>query len=492
MFENIQFEDLQRIVSEDNVETLTNILNSNDNLRNNFNRLHTTNPVIFHIQSLGRMPLLHLAVFFKSQRMIEYLLSQDFVDKRVAGSNGGNVYHIICAKRGEEELFSIIEQKFPHHLLLNNLHNGRNAFHIACQSNNVFIVKRVYEILESLKLNLTSITKSAIKYAIRNRDIDVLKYVLSSIHGIQLNDDVLLEAIKYIQFDIVVHLLNFYIRQSIPSHLHNQFHIFQFADNNNNNNNNYNNNEKELIEENFKKLITIKGKKGNRIWRDICYNSNLAAIQLIYSLKGIRQEILNNINNNLDTLNDDYRRMEFNPFLIVCEHNSIKVIKFIHKLFPSFIHSHQKSVWKKKNAAYNVLNNYHLTPPSQLKILHYFYLHGIDIHFISEARNSDKIRYTSIYTEYCWDSYPKVVQYLKVISQDFDYQNNPHDDEAYRKPSFWKEFHNNNNNNNNNNNIADEQSMRINEWKNRFDEHVLHHLSKMIQQHMLKPNESYH
>ena len=53
-------------------------------------------------------------------------------------------------------------------------------------------------------------------------------------------------------------------------------------------------------------------------------------------------------------------------------------------------------------------------------------------------------------------------EYLKVISQDFDYLHNEHDDEAYRKPSFWKHIDHNN---------ADEQSIRINEWKNRFDEH---------------------
>ena len=69
-------------------------------------------------------------------------------------------------------------------------------------------------------------------------------------------------------------------------------------------------------------------------------------------------------------------------------------------------------------------------------------------------------------------------QYFKVILQGFDYLQKEHDDE-YRKPSFWKHIDNN----------GDEQSIRINEWKNRFDEHVLHHLSKMIQEHMLLPNQ---
>ncbi len=68
--------------------------------------------------------------------------------------------------------------------------------------------------------------------------------------------------------------------------------------------------------------------------------------------------------------------------------------------------------------------------------------------------------------------------YTETLLFPFDYLQNEHDDELYRKPSFWKQL-------NNNYNIADEQSIRVKEWKNRFDEHVLHHLSKMIQEWML-------
>ena len=54
--------------------------------------------------------------------------------------------------KGAEELFSMIEINVPHHLLLNKSCNGRNPFHIACRNNNVSIVKRVHEILESLNV----------------------------------------------------------------------------------------------------------------------------------------------------------------------------------------------------------------------------------------------------------------------------------------------------------------------------------------------------
>ena len=75
-----------------------------------------------------------------------------------------------------------------------------------------------------------------------------------------------------------------------------------------------------------------------------------------------------------------------------------------------------------------------------------------------------------------------MLKYLEVISQDFDYLHHEHDHEAYRKPPFWKEIQNNNNNNNNN---FDEQSILVNKWKNRFEEHVVCKLSNMIQQHIL-------
>ena len=65
-------------------------------------------------------------------------------------------------------------------------------------------------------------------------------------------------------------------------------------------------------------------------------------------------------------------------------------------------------------------------------------------------------------------------KYSKVISQDFDYFKNEHDDEAYRKPSFWNQFRNNNNNNINNK-LAYEESNGIDEWKNRYEEHALLH-----------------
>ena len=130
-----------------------------------------------------------------------------------------------------------------------------------------------------------------------------------------------------------------------------------------------------------------------------------------------------------------------------------------------------------------------------MKTLHYRYLNGIDIHFLSRIENANGIIYRSLYSNYLKNNKnnyiiggDEIIEYLKVISQDFDYLKNDHDNIAYRKPSFWNQFHNNNNNNNNNNG---EQSKRINEWKNRFDEHVLRNLSKMIQEQMIKPNQNF-
>ena len=49
-------------------------------------------------------------------------------------------------------------------------------------------------------------------------------------------------------------------------------------------------------------------------------------LRSIFSLKGIQPEIFN--------------KSGFNPFLFACDLNSnIKIINYIHKLFPSFIHT---------------------------------------------------------------------------------------------------------------------------------------------------------
>ena len=490
---------LESLIKIDNVDELSNILLSNENLRNNFNTYLTLDLITGN--PLYQFPLLHLAVKENSQKVVKYLLSQDFVDKSICDSWDDNIYHIICRMRGADQLFSIIERKTPHHLLLNHTRNGftKSAFLIACENNNVFIVKRVYEILESLQVDLTSITNSAMEYnAILNSDVEVVKYI-SSIPGILLDDDILLKAIKYSKFDIVVYLLNVFLCRSIPSYLHNHFNIFQFStlhfnqhNNNNNNNNNINNNNKEeeilikinlnektklpdnnnnnnkielvnekLVKENYKKIIDIQGEREYRIWHVACFNRDVQVVELIFSLKGIQPEILD--------------KEGYNTFLLACYKNSnIKVIKYIHKLFPSLINTQINM----DNGVFIILKNVYFQSKDKLNIIHYLYLNGIDIHFLLKKLNP-QITYRSIYSSrYDYDIIGldrNMIQYAKVISQDFDYLNNEHDNEAYRKPSFWKEI----------DNSADERSKGINEWKNRFEEHVLRQLSKMIQEYML-------
>ena len=491
---------LVKFIKEDNVDEVSKILNSNDNLRSKFNSLYYFSNIPER-GLYGEFPLLHIVVQAKSQKVAEYLLSQDFVDKTIRNFDNENIYHVICRIRGAEELFSIIERKVPHHLLLNNSYVGRNPLNIACERNNIFIVKRVHEILQSLQVDLTPF-KRKLGFVLENDDIEVIKYVLS-IDGIQLNDSTLYRAIGNFKFDIVVYLLNSYLCRSIPSHVHNQFHILQFLNNHkqseeekkedfnqnflqnrddhnvniyqhnceNNNNENNNDNYLKITEENYKNIVE-KEYYGNRIWHGVCRNANLDVVQLIFSLKGFQPEILSTNG--------------FNLFLIACDYNSnIKVIKYIHKLVPSFINSQLILSGSAQNGAHLLIYNTNFKERlEKLNILHYLYLNGIDIHLISNDNGYSVCE--SIYTKSKEEDFydPNIAQYLKVISQDFDYLHNEHDDKDYRKPSFWKQFHNNNNN------IAYEQSKAINEWKNRFEEHVLHHLSKMIQQHMLLPNET--
>ena len=466
MNENEEVEQLIRLIKEDNVKEVSNFLNSHDYFRDNFNIIQEMNFL--------STPVLHIAVHEKSQKVVGYLLSQDFVYKSICNSNGENIYHVICSIRGEEELFSIIEKKVPHEILLDNSNNKVNAFHIACEVNNIFIVKKVYEILASLKVDLTQIKLNVMNYALNTDDIDVIKYILS-IDGIYLNNRLLFVAIKSSKFDIVVYVLNNYLWKSVPSHLHNQFHIFMFLLNNpfNNiinkilkNHNNYINNNKSnnyLVEE---KIKEIELSFGYEFWHAACQNANLDVVQLIFSLKGIRDQIL---------VDDGY-----NPFLRVCEFNSnIKVIKYIHKLFPSFINSQINTYGGIQNGAFLILENPNLHISDKLKIFHYLNLNGIDFHLISIIFAEDnQLICRSIYFRNkelnCYKE-DDIGKYLKLISHDFDYLHNEHDDKEYRKPSFWKEIDNN----------ADEHSKRVNLWKNRFEELVLVKLSKMIQETML-------
>ena len=173
---------MERLIEEDE---LSNILNSNHNLRNNFKSYRLFNGTLTLQHKFTKIPLLHVAVQEKSQKVVEYLLSQNFVDKSICNAYGENIYHVICRIRGAEELFSIIERNVPHHLFLDNsMLGGKNTFHIACKENNIFIVKRVHEILKSLKVDLTLIKKNVMEHAIKRDDVEVVKYVLS-IDGIK-------------------------------------------------------------------------------------------------------------------------------------------------------------------------------------------------------------------------------------------------------------------------------------------------------------------
>ena len=136
------------LIIEDNVEEIEKILNSNNKLLQN-----TFNSIRFFqdYYEEQEQPLLLYAVQTNSQRILEYLLSQDFVDKTICNEEGENIYHVVCSTSGaEEELFSIIERRVPHDLILNNSIYRNYLFHDSCQYNTVFIVKRMYEIMESL------------------------------------------------------------------------------------------------------------------------------------------------------------------------------------------------------------------------------------------------------------------------------------------------------------------------------------------------------
>ena len=456
---------LEVLIAEDNVDELSNIINANANLKYTFDII---------ITSHQKQPLLLFAVQENSQKVLEYLLSQDFVNKKVCNQRGENIYHIIMCEMsdGAEELFKLMERKIGLFRLYNNF---IDCFFRACKKNNLFIVQKMHRLLENLQVDFTNIKKNANRFAIMNKDIEVIKYIIS-IYGMQLDDNFILETIRYSILDFVVYLLNAYLCQSIPSHLHHHFNIFQFSNqlpnNNNNNNNNLNNknnvnnnnnndgdkknnndndenklaeeeeiNYLKIVEKNYKKLLDIEitnGRRywqednvkinGKKIWHKVCENENLIVVQFIFSLKEIPK---------------------FNEEGIAClENSNIKVIKFLHKIFPHFLQSKINNKMLILNAAIRILKNGKLNNEDKLNILHYFYLNGVDFRYIlQEANISDE----------------NIKQYLKVISQELDLNIEQEDDEG----NEYREIDSG----------ADEQSKRVNEWKNRFYSPFL----KMIQ-----------
>ena len=119
----MEYEELTRLIKEDNVDELAKIINNNSNQKNNFNLLHhwTTDP------------LLLFAVRKQSEKVLEYLLPLDFIDKTVSTPLDEIIYHVICSMRGAEHIFSLIQNNAPHNLLLNNAFFGKitkNAFQI--------------------------------------------------------------------------------------------------------------------------------------------------------------------------------------------------------------------------------------------------------------------------------------------------------------------------------------------------------------------------
>ena len=86
-----------------------------------------------------------------------------------------------------------------------------------------------------------------------------------------------------------------------------------------------------IIEENYQSILTktilkksFYEDKIDNIWHEVCSNRDIKMVQFIYSLKGVDANQMNNKGEN--------------GFLIACEINSLKVIKYIHKNTSSNIH----------------------------------------------------------------------------------------------------------------------------------------------------------
>ena len=462
---NVEVENLVKAIEEDDLELVITILNSNPDFRTNFNELH----LLFDSETYGT-PLLHNAASSVSIKVFKYFLLQPFVDAfQLTSFDGGNIYHTICTKRGTEELFSIINSQISPNKVTEMLkaknESNSTPFHYACRYNSIKIVKELYENFGANAFEKTDDNQGPIQCASMNDDVEIIKYV-SKIEGIDVfeEDDVddigcnsFLTACECSTLDVVLYLFDLYLHRSIPSDFRGDIHQYinsQPLDLFNTLNIGSDNIYDKIKQTNYKSILQMQSIR-RTIWHAAASNRNIDVVQFIFSLRGITLENIFNLPNQSG---DDV-------FTIAVQYNTdIKIIKYLHKLIPTSVNSSRNPFFERASRYWNYISEEVIT------ILHYLYLGGTDIHYLMGWTSA-----FSVSMQICGSSDNDLSNYLKVISKDFDYQNNPHGG-PYKKPSFWKEIDNN----------ADEHSKRVNEWKNRFDEHVLHHFSKMIQEYMLE------
>ena len=442
----LQFE-LWKAIREDNVEML----------KSNY-KLSVENGV--KGESLLRYALQVNNSINGSDKVIKCLLKDLNIDITGNDCVGDNLFHIVCQKKIiSDEIFQLIIQKMSPKLMHEISHTKENSFLLACKFNSLHRIKQLYEELNFNIHQKNVENRGAIHYAALNQDLGAIKYITNIYRGEGLDiyeeDNYGMNALfiscKNANLDIFLYLFDLFLHKSIPNNY--PINIFHFIvdrfysiikksfplnikkiEVNFDYNFDRENQEKyqEIIEENYQLIITNK----NKIWEEVLENQNIEIIQFIYSLKGINIE---------------------NSFLIACENRNLKALKYLYKNFSLNINQ----ITSEKKNAFHIAYKYYVR--NSIKIFHYLYLIGVDIHHIS--------LFGSVY-DITADSHEiNLINYFKVISQDFNYQNNPHDNVDYPFPNFWKKAKD----------FNDEKSRAVIEWKNRFEEHVLRHLSKMIQ-----------
>ena len=125
--------ELKRLIIEDNVEEFARILNSNENLRDKLKPIRFP-PDLIVPMNVFKQPLLLFAVEENSKKVVEYLLSQDFVDIKLFAIHyfeSKRCKYLSCCMwdKRSSGTFSIIERKVPHNLLLQkSLYNASRFY----------------------------------------------------------------------------------------------------------------------------------------------------------------------------------------------------------------------------------------------------------------------------------------------------------------------------------------------------------------------------
>ena len=175
------------------------------------------------------------ALEYKRKKVLLYLIKETNIDINRVICGEGLLFHTVCQNVRVEETFKLITQKINLQLMHNvHTHSKVNAFLIACRYYTPHNIKILHQ---ELKLNVfqkNNENRGVIHFAAMNKNVEVIKYVLTMIEGInpfeedESGANALFIACEYSNFNVFLYLFYLYLHKSIPSFY--PVNIYQFIE----------------------------------------------------------------------------------------------------------------------------------------------------------------------------------------------------------------------------------------------------------------------